>query len=162
MTIFDYLVLLILACSVIISTLRGIVREVVSLAGWIVALFVANAYAEQLAHMLPEGLTSEVGRLIAAFIVLFIATRLLVALLGRAVQELVKASGLSMMDRTLGSVFGVARGLVIVLVIVLLCGATSIPQQSFWTEAMFSRQAVEAAEAVKPYLPGKFSEHVHF
>ncbi len=162
MTIFDYLVLLILACSVLISTLRGIVKEVVSLAGWIVALYVANAYAEQLAHMLPEVLTSETGRLIIAFVVLFIATRLLVALLGRAIQELVKATGLSLMDRMLGCVFGVARGLIIVLIVVLLCGTTTIVQQPFWTEAKLSGRAVEAAEAVKPYLPEKFSEHIHF
>jgi membrane protein required for colicin V production len=147
---------------VIISTLRGIVREVVSLAAWLLALFVANAYAEQFAAMLPDGIVNEIARLISAFIILFIATRLLVGLVGRAVQELVKVSGLSFIDRTLGSVFGLARGLVIVLVIVLLCGATSIPQQPFWTEASFSGYAVEAAEAVKPYLPGKFSEHVHF
>lgn len=162
MTIFDYLVLLILACSVIISTLRGIVKEVVSLTGWIAALFVANAYAEALAQMMPDSLTSEVGRLIAAFIVLFIATRLLVALIGRAVQELVKATGLSLIDRMFGSIFGVARGLVIVLALVLLCGATSIPQQQFWIDAKFSAIAVEAAEAAKPYLPGNFSEYVHF
>jgi membrane protein required for colicin V production len=161
-TIFDYLVLLILACSVIISTLRGIVKEVVSLAGWIAALFVANAYAEVLAQMMPDSLTSEVGRLIAAFIVLFIATRLLVALIGRAVQELVKATGLSLIDRMFGSIFGVARGLVIVLALVLLCGATAIPQQPFWVNAKFSAIAVEAAEAAKPYLPGNFSEYVHF
>ena len=162
MTIFDYLVLFILICSVVISTLRGLVREVLSLASWIIALVVANAYGEVLAKMLPEAIPGESTRLIVAFIALFIGTRLLMALLSRAVEELVKASGLSLVDRGLGGLFGLARGMVIVLALVLLCGMTSVPQQPFWKEALLSPLAVTAAETVQPYLPGQFAQHVHF
>ncbi|OWP20506.1 colicin V production protein, partial [Microbacterium sp. AISO3] len=59
MTIFDYLVLFVLVSSVIISTLRGLVKEILSLLGWIVAFVVANAYGAQLAPMLPELLPGE-------------------------------------------------------------------------------------------------------
>lgn len=162
MTIFDYLVLFVLVCSVIISMLRGLVKEVLSLASWVIALVVANAYGEALATMLPDLIPGESTKLIVGFIALFIGTRLLMALLSRAVQEMVKASGLSLVDRSLGAVFGLARGMVIVLAVVLLCGTTSIPQQPFWTDAMLSPYAVTAAETVKPYLPGQFMQHVHF
>ncbi|MDB5776468.1 MAG: colicin production family protein, partial [Herbaspirillum sp.] len=54
MTIFDYLVLFVLVCSVIISTMRGLVKEILSLASWIVSLFVANLYGAKLATMLPD------------------------------------------------------------------------------------------------------------
>jgi len=161
-TIFDYLVLLVLACSVVISMLRGLVREVLSLASWIIALVVANAYGEALAQMLPEVIPGESTRLIVGFIVLFIGTRLLMGLVTRAMSEVVKASGLSLIDRSLGAVFGLARGAVIVLAVVLLCGTTSIPQQPFWKEARFSSLAETAADTAKPYLPGQFAQHVHF
>lgn len=162
MTIFDYLVLLVLTCSVIISVLRGLVKEVLSLAGWVIAFVVANAYGEALASMLPDAIPGDSTRLIVGFIALFIGTRLLVALVGKAVEELVKASGLSLIDRTLGAIFGIARGAVIVLAVVLLCGTTSIPEQPFWKEARLSPLAEHAAQAVKPYLPGQFAQHVRF
>jgi membrane protein required for colicin V production len=161
-TIFEYLVLFVLVCSVLISMLRGLVKEVLSLASWIIALVVANAYGETLATMLPDLIPGESTKLIVAFIALFIGTRLLMALLGRALGELVKASGLALVNRGLGAVFGLARGIVIVLAVVLLCGTTSIPQQPFWQEALLSPLAVSAAETVKPYLPGQFAQHVHF
>ncbi len=162
MTIFDYLVLLILGCSVIIGTLRGLVREVLSLAGWVVALIVANTYGEALSTMLPEMIPGELTRLIVAFIALFIGTRLLMALVARTLSELIKASGLTLVDRGLGSIFGVARGVLLVVAVALLCGTTSIPQQPFWKEARFSPWVEQAAEAVMPYLPGKLAEHVSF
>jgi len=161
-TIFDYLVLLVLACSVLISLLRGLVRELLSLASWIIAFIVANAYGEALAPMLPDVMPGESTKLIVAFIALFIGTRLLMALLTRAVEELVKASGLSLLDRALGAVFGLARGVVIVLVVVLLCATTQIPQQSFWKDALLSPLAEQAVALVKPHLPGQFMQHVHF
>lgn len=162
MTAFDYLVLLVMACSIIISTLRGLVREVLSLASWIVALVVANAYGEALATMLPEMIPGDSTRLIVAFIALFIGTRLLMALVARTLSEVIKVSGLTLVDRGLGSFFGAARGVVIVLAVVLLCGTTSIPQQAFWKEAVLSPWAEAAAQSVMPYLPGKFTEHVSF
>jgi membrane protein required for colicin V production len=161
-TIFDYLVLFVLICSVVISTLRGLVKEVLSLLGWIVAFVVANAYSETLATLLPDMIPGNVTRLIVAFIALFIGVRLLTMLLTMAMDEFIKASGLTMADRGLGSLFGVARGLVIVLAVVLLCGMTALPQQPFWRNALLSPYAETAARSIKPFLPGDFARHVQF
>ena len=162
MTVFDYLVLFVLICSVIISTLRGLMKEILSLLSWIVSFVVANAYGEQLAALLPAMVPGKTTRLIVAFIVLFIGVRLLMMLLTMAVDALVKASGLSLADRGLGGLFGFARGLVIVLAAVLLCGMTAVPQQPFWRQALLSPLAESAARTVKPFLPGDFARHVHF
>lgn len=162
MTIFDYLVLFVLICSIIISTLRGLVKEVLSLLSWIVAFIVANAYGEALAQMLPDMIPGETTRLIVGFIALFIGVRILMGLLAMAISEMVKISGLTLVDRGLGGLFGLARGLLIVLVTVLLCGMTGLPQQSFWKEALFSPLAETAAHTVKPFLPGDFSRHIKF
>ncbi len=162
MTIFDYLVLFVLICSVVISTLRGLVKEILSLLSWIVAFFVANAYGETLAQWLPEMVPGKTARLIVAFIVLFIGVRILMGLLTMALDAVIKASGLTLADRGLGGLFGLARGLLIVLVAVLLCGMTAIPQQSFWKDALFSPLAETAAQTVIPYLPGEFAHHIEF
>lgn len=162
MTIFDYLVLFVLACSVLISTMRGLVKEILSLLSWVVSFVIANAYGEQLAHLLPDMIPGSTARLIVAFIALFIGCRLLMGLLMLAIDAAIKASGLSLADRGLGGLFGLARGMLIVVATVLLCGMTAIPQQAFWREALFSPLAETAARTVQPYLPGEFARHVQF
>lgn len=162
MTIFDYLVLFVLICSIVISTLRGLVKEVLSLLSWIVALVVANAYGEELAKLLPDVIPGNSTRLIVAFVALFIGVRLLMLLLSMAVDAVIKASGLTIVDRGLGGLFGLARGLVIVLAAVLVCGMTAIPQQPFWKNAVLSPLAETAARTAKPLLPGALLRHVQF
>ena len=162
MTLFDYLTLFVLLASVSISTTRGVVREVLSLASWVAAFIVANLYGETLALWLPEMVPGALTRMIIAFVALFIGTRLLMGLLILMCESLIKASGLSFVDRSLGSLFGFARGMLIVLSVVILCGMTAIPQQPFWKDAMLSPYAESAARSVKPFLPDEFARHVQF
>ena len=162
MTLFDYLVVFILACSVVISMLRGLVKEVLSLLSWIVAFFVANAYCDALAGMLPVIVPGKSGRLIVAFLVLFIGVKLLMMLLSMALDAVITASGLTVVDRGLGALFGLARGGVIVLAIVLICGATAIPEQLFWKNAVSRPFAETLARAVLPFLPAELARHIKF
>lgn len=162
MTIFDYLVLFVLICSVVISTLRGLVKEILSLLGWIVAFVVANAYGETLAQWLPNAIPGNTARLIVAFLALFIGVRILMGLLTMALDAVIKAAGLTLADRGLGGLFGFARGVVIVLAAVLLCGMTEIPQQPFWKGALLSPLAESAALTVMPLLPGDLSHRIRF
>jgi len=161
-TIFDYLVLFVLIASVVISTLRGMVKEILSLLGWIVAFVVANAYSAQLAPLLPEVIPGATARLIVAFIALFLGVRILMGLLSMAIGALVEATGLSLADRGLGGLFGLARGIVIVLAGVILCGMTDIPKQAFWQQALLSPMAETGARTVKPFLPAAMAQHVNF
>lgn len=162
MTIFDYVVLFILISSVVISTMRGLVKEILSLLGWVAAFIVANAFGAKLAPMLPSVIPGEALRLIVAFIALFLGVRVLMGLLALAIGALIEASGLSLADRGLGGLFGLGRGIVIVLAGVILCGMTSIPQQAFWKDALFSPLAETGARTVKPFLPAAFAQHVQF
>jgi membrane protein required for colicin V production len=161
-TIFDYVVLFILASSVVISTMRGLVKEILSLLGWVAAFIVANAFGAKLAPMLPSVIPGEALRLIVAFIALFLGVRVLMGLLALAIGALIEASGLSLADRGLGGLFGLGRGIVIVLAGVILCGMTSIPQQAFWKDALLSPMAETGARTVKPFLPAAFAQHVQF
>ncbi|RYE81278.1 MAG: CvpA family protein [Oxalobacteraceae bacterium] len=162
MTIFDYLVLFILIASVVISTLRGLVKEILSLVGWVAAFVVANAFGAKLAPMLPSVFPGETVRLIVAFIALFLGVRVLMGLLSLALGALIDATGLTLADRGLGGLFGLGRGMVIVLAGVILCGMTSIPQQAFWKDALLSPMAEAGARTIKPFLPAALAQHVQF
>ncbi len=162
MTAFDYLVILILLCSIVISTFRGLVREVLSLVSWVVAFVVANAYGESLSTLLPEMVPGVLTRLIVAFVVLFIGVRILMSLVIMTVETGIRAAGLTVMDRGLGGLFGLARGALIVITVVILCGLTAIPRQPVWTEALLSPLAVTAANTILPYLPGELSNRIKF
>jgi membrane protein required for colicin V production len=161
-TIFDYLLLFVLIASVIISTLRGLVKEILSLLGWIVAFIVANAYGVQLAPMLPAVIPGEAGRLMVAYVALFLGVRILMGLASMAIGAVITASGLSLADRGLGGLFGLARGIVIVLAVVILCGMTSLPRQAFWKDALLSPLAEAGARTLKPYLPAALAQYVRY
>ena len=161
-TIFDYLVLFVLVASVVISTMRGLVKEILSLTGWVVAFVVANAYGARLAPLLPDIIPGDTGRLIVAFIALFLGVRILMGLLSLAIGALIEAAGLSLVDRGLGGLFGLARGIVIVLAAVILCSMTAIPQQAFWKDALLSPLAEAGARTVKPFLPAALAQHIKF
>jgi len=159
---FDYVVLFILAASVIVSTLRGLVREILSLVSWVVSFVLANAYSAQLAPLLPSMIPGEAVRLMVAFVALFLGVRILMGLLMLALDTVIKASGLSLADRGLGGLFGFARGIVIVLAGVILCGMTEIPRQPFWKDALLSPLAESGARTVKPFLPAALAQHVNY
>jgi membrane protein required for colicin V production len=112
--------------------------------------------------MLPPVIPGAAVRLMVAFVALFIGVRLLMGLLTMAVSAVVTAAGLSLADRGLGGLFGLARGIVIVLFGVILCGMTSIPQQDFWKQALLSPMAETGVRTVKPFLPADFAQHVHY
>jgi membrane protein required for colicin V production len=162
LTLFDYALLFLLVCSVVISTLRGLVKEVFSLAGWIASFVLANAYGEDMARMLPDSVPGASAKLIVGFVVVFLAAMLASKLLAAMMEAIVKASGLTVADRGLGGLFGLGRGLVIALAVVLLCGMTSIPQQPFWKKALFSPLAETAARTSLPWLPGGLTRHIRF
>ncbi len=162
MTAFDYVLLVLLVGSMLISLTRGLVREIISLASWILAFYVAINYSEMFSPWLSGMISGETTRIIIAFVVLFLATRIAMVFLARLVSLVLQASGLTFMDRLLGALFGLARGALIALALVLVCGMTRIPQQPFWQNAMFSPAAESAARAVMPYLPDYFVAYIHY
>lgn len=162
MTVFDYAVFLIFGLSVLLSVIRGMVREVLALAGWLIAFLVANLFAPDLAPMLPDAISGEPWRVLVAFGALFVATLVITGLVSALASELVKSLGLGVLDRALGALFGLARGLLIVMVAVLLAGLTSLPRQPFWRQAALSGPLVTIAKGIKPWLPQELSKRIRY
>jgi membrane protein required for colicin V production len=162
MTLFDYAVLVVVGSSVLLSVMRGLVREILSLAGWVVAFIAANAFSDALAGWLPESMGSPSVRVLVAFVLLFVTTLVLVALLARLARNLVHGAGLSTEDRVLGGLFGFARGMLLVMVFVLLAGLTNLPRHPLWNNAMLSAPLEALAAFVKPWLPQYLSQRITY
>lgn len=162
MTIFDYIVLSIIGLSVILSVMRGVVREVLAIVGLVAAFYVGVTYTNQLLPMMPVDIPNEALRVLAAFLVLFLATLLLATLLGIALSAIFKKAGLGWLNRLLGALFGVARGLLIVCVIVFLAGLTDIPKDTRWRNAMFSAPIEALVVNLLPWVPESIAKQVKY
>jgi membrane protein required for colicin V production len=162
MTSFDYAVLAIVGLSVLLSIMRGFVREVLALASWVIAFFVAKIYMLELVPLLPEAIPNESLRMLAAFLILFLATLLICTLLAIVLSQIFKKIGLGWLDRIIGGMFGLVRGIVIVTVLVFLAGFTSAPKDMRWRNAMFSAPLEYVVISLLPWFPSSIAKHIKY
>lgn len=117
---FDWFVVVLLSLSMLISLWRGFSREALSLAGWIAAFIAANLFASNVATLLTGFIENLTGRYIVAWSLVFVVVLLVFGLSAKLFSRAVKASGLGLLDRLLGTAFGFLRGLLIVMAIVFV------------------------------------------
>jgi membrane protein required for colicin V production len=162
MTWLDYAVFGVLAASIAWGAWRGLVREVLSILGWVIAFLAANLFAGPLGEAMPASIPSPQLRVAAAFIAVFIGSLAVTTLVALLLSKIVSAVGLGGLDRLLGAGFGVARGVLIVLVAALLAGLTSAPRQPFWRDSLAGAFLSQAARALQPLLPPAFAERLRY
>lgn len=148
----------IIAISALLSLLRGFVREALSLLGWLAAFWIALTFAQDFADLLLTGISAPSLRVVVSFTILFVVTLVVTALVNRLAGSLVSKTGLSGTDRMIGMIFGIARGVVLVAVLVLLAGMTTMPQDPWWQESalveVFHKLALWLRYTVAPELTG--------
>lgn len=162
MTWLDYAVAAVMIVSIAWGVWRGLVREVVSLAGWIIAFLAANLFAGPLADALPRSISRPELRVLVAFVAIFVATLTLSALAALLLSKMLKAVGLAGLDRTLGGLFGAARGLLIVVAFALVAGLTMLPLRPAWKESWSGPILGRTALQLKPWLPPAFAERLRY
>ena len=162
MTWLDYAVLGVMAVSIIWGAWRGLVREVIAVIGWVLAFLLANLLSPSLANALPESVPSPEIRFLVAFVALFVASLAVATLAGLLISKLVRGAGLGGLDRMLGSVFGAARGALIVLVFALFAGLTALPQKPLWRDSVAGQPLSRMAFAVRAWLPPAFAERLRY
>lgn len=132
----DWVILAIIGISGLISLKRGFVKEALSLLVWIAAFVVAIAFHERLAVLLTDQISAPSLRALIAFALLFLATLVVGALVNGLVAMLVEATGLTGTDRVLGMVFGLGRGVLVVLaLVVLLPMLLPVNQDRWWQQS---------------------------
>ncbi len=158
---FDYAVVGVLAISLLVGILRGFVKELVMLVGWIAAFALATAFSDRAARLMPDNVGPLVAQLLG-FAAIFIGTLVLAALMGLVLSMLARSAGLGWSDRSLGACFGALRGVLIVLAAVLVLGFTPLPQQPFWKHAVLSGPFETAVVALKSFLPDDMARRLEY
>lgn len=162
----DWVIIGIIAVSCLFGLTRGLIKEALSVANWVIALLVAVVFKDRLALLLGVWIETPSLRGLAAFSILFLFTLLVGGLVNYLISHLVKVTGLSSTDRTLGMVFGLLRGFVVVMaVLLLLPPVISIDEDQWWTSSVlipeflaFEGWARETTAAVVSWVLTIFSK----
>jgi membrane protein required for colicin V production len=160
MTGFDYAVTGIMLASMSLGIWRGLVYEVLSLLGWPLAFMLSRQFAGKLESLLP--VSQEAARVALAYALVFIAALFAWGMLVWLFCKLARAAGLGVLDSMLGSLFGLLRGALVILVLVLLAGMSNMPEQAFWREATLSRTAEDAALLTRVWLPDSIGQRIRY
>ena len=137
----DWTIVAIIGISSLISIKRGFVKEAISLAIWALAFFVAVAFADRLALLLQDRVESASFRFMISFAALFVATFVVGSMVNYLLGELVRMTGLSGADRLFGMAFGLARGVIIIMaVLILLPMAFPVEQDRWWQQSLLIPQ----------------------
>ena len=149
----DYVTIAVVLVSVGIGAWRGSIREIINIGGWVLAFILAHAFSTNLAPHLADWMVDPVYRVIVSWMLIFIAILIVAALLASVLSELVRKLGLSGLDRGLGALIGLLRGVLVVVVMALAAGMTKFPQTSMWKNAALTPSIEVAALYARALLP---------
>jgi membrane protein required for colicin V production len=162
MTSFDWIVVAVIGLSTLFAFFRGLIRELVALMAWVLGLIAAVSFTPLVGGWLPDMLGHPAVRYLIAFALIVIGALLLGALVAWPLSHAVHAAGLGFVDRFLGSIFGLARGMLVVVAFVLVAGLTSLPQTLWWQNSALALPLTGAALAVTPYLPPEWAQQLDY
>jgi len=162
MTLFDYAILAVIGLSIGLGWWRGLVYELLSLLGWVAAYFMARMFASTMLPFVPDAVGPEIARAALAYAGVFIGTLIASGVLAWVLSKLIKLVGLGLVDGMLGTLFGMLRGGLLVLFVVLLAGLTSLPKQRFWRDAVLSKPLQNIALSSKEFLPENVAKKISY
>jgi membrane protein required for colicin V production len=145
----DYLLIVLVACSLIAGIMRGLLREVIALVTWIAAIWVAWHYSSLVESYLGGALANENVRTWAARALIFIVIVLVGGVIGLLVSHLVRLSIFNGTDRAVGGLFGLLRGLVMAGLFVMLCHAVRLEGEPWWHRSLLVPYAEHAANVLR-------------
>ena len=153
MNLFDYLLLAIAGFSMVLSLWRGFVREIISLIGLVAAFVVAGRASGVATELLADWIPNATVAGLAGFGLVFVSVMLLVALLGALIRKLVDAADLTASDRTLGMVFGLARGLLLIGLFFLVYTSYAKPDTAWMKNSVLTPYAVQMGDMLGKVIP---------
>ena len=156
----DLTLLAVLALSIVIGLVRGLVFEVLSLLGWVAAYFAAQWLGPEVAPYVPIGTPGSALNQGAAFALTFIASLIVWGLGARLVRLLISTSPLSLPDRVLGAGFGALRGMVLLLAIATVVALTPAVRAPAWRTSHGAAWLDALLQELKPMLPNEVAQHL--
>lgn len=162
MTAFDLVVLTVIGLSTTIALVRGFVRSLVSLVAWLIALVLGLKWGPAVAALVPGSTIPPPAAQVIGFAAVFIVVVIAGALAGTLMARLLHAVGLGIVDRRLGAVFGLGRGLLLVAIGVLLAGLTTLPRQDWWQNSLLADPLVRIVLSLAAELPAGWAERLDY
>jgi membrane protein required for colicin V production len=162
MPYFDMIVFAVIALSTLFAYVRGVVRELVAIASWIVGLVAALHYSNPAAALFSGFDISPAARHVLAFVLILFVVLLAGALVAQLLKGVVHGVGLGFVDRFLGAVFGVLRGALLVIIFALIAGLTGLPRHDWWQNSIAGPILAESALALRPYMPPEWEARLDF
>jgi membrane protein required for colicin V production len=151
---FDLIIIGLVALSAVIGVFRGFVKEVLSLAAWIGASWVAWVFAVPAGRLFDTVLDKPALRVLAAGMALFLATLVAATLIGHLIQRTITRTGLAGPDRMLGLLFGALRGVAVVVALVLVLRLLSFQEAQWWQHSTllpyFDRLGAALVQVLRP------------
>lgn len=160
MVLTDWVLLGALLLSVLLGLWRGLVYEVLSVAGWVAAFVLAQALADEVGAWLPMDGLSPPLRVAAGFVLVFIAVAFAAGLAAWLVQKLVASVGLRPVDRVLGGAFGLLRGVVILLAVALVVSMAQLQGAAWWRDSATAGVLSATLHEIQPLLPEPVARYI--
>ena len=149
----DGVLLGVLLISVAIGLWRGLAFELASLAGWVLAWWVAHQFGDAIGAWLPLAEASASTRHLAGFAVGFVATLIISGIAARLMRIAISFTPLTLPDRLLGAGFGLVRGLLILLIATTLIQWTPARDATWWQSSRGAQWLMAVQQGVQPLLP---------
>lgn len=147
----DIAIISIIAISSLFGLWRGFIKEVLSLVSWVAALVLARLYSDPLSEMLARFIENSGARYVTAFVIIFVAVMMFGTLINVLVSKLVSITGLNVVNRIFGGVFGIVRGGVIVMVILFITNVF-VSETLLWQESKLVPYGMSAIEWSRVYI----------
>ncbi|HUQ53765.1 MAG TPA: CvpA family protein [Gammaproteobacteria bacterium] len=151
MTPVDYVILFLTLVSVLVGIWRGFTTEALSLVTLLAAIALAWTFAGLLEPSLGNWASAVEVRLWTARVIIFVAVLVVGGVISWLARKLIRHTGLSGLDRTLGAGFGLLRAAVLIGLAVIVLQFAELDQEAWWQEAQLRPYAERAAAAVKYY-----------
>lgn len=162
LTAFDYAVLAVIVLSALRGAWRGFVSEVFGLIGWIAAIAIASRYVGYVVPYIPVNWPGgTLTQWVLSFGLVVIGVVFVAGVANALLSRVAQVTGLGGIDRSLGMMFGLVRGAVVVVLLVAAAGLTELPKQEFWRNALLRPIAEQGVHELKSLLPDGIAQYVH-
>jgi len=156
MTWVDYCILSIILFSILVGVLRGFVREALGAATWVAAIIASRIFGPDAASHLSDQIAAPAMRAVAGYAMVFFVGLFIGALLTHLISLLVDSAGIGGVDRTLGAGFGLIRGLVAVVIVLMIVSVSTSPQERWWRESQLVPPLMPLADELRSFIPERW------
>jgi len=158
----DYVIIGLVSSGLIIGLVRGFSLEFFSLVFWLLAIGIGLSFSSEFSVFLDSTISNPLPKIAASFLSLFLITLIVGSLIRMLLGEAINKSKLTFADRLGGMIFGIAHGMVIVVVLVMLAGLTALPDDLWWKESKLLPPFQLCAIWLRDHIPSGLTEYVHY